>query len=89
MKKMSELDKFTVVTENGEKKEYEIVLTFDDAETNKSYVVYTDNSLDEAGNAKVYAAIDNSKEAGKTSLLPIESDSEWKLIEYIIESLQK
>lgn len=89
MKKMSELEKFTVVTENGEKKEYEIVATFDDAETNKSYVIYTDYSLDDMRNIRFYAAIDNSEEAGVISLLPIESDSEWKLIEYVVELLKK
>ena len=48
---------FTIVNDAGEEVECEILFTFDSDETKKSYIVYTDNSLDENGSTKVYASI--------------------------------
>ena len=46
---------FTVTDKSGKTIEYEILFTFDSEETRKSYIVFTDNSLDEEGNMmKVY-----------------------------------
>ena len=49
-------------------------------------MAYTDNTLDEEGNTKVYASIFNPEEENPV-LLPIETDEEWKLIEGILSSL--
>ena len=84
---------FKLTDESGKDIEYEILLTFESNETNKNYMLYTDNTLDEDGNVKVYASIYEPKEDGtideNTVLKPIESDSEWKIIETILEELQK
>ena len=50
-----EKNSFTLVDQNGEEKTYDVLFTFDNEETNKSYIVYTDNTKDELGNIKVYA----------------------------------
>ena len=47
---MEEKTKFTVLDENGNEVECEVLFTFDSEETNKSYIVYTDNTTDEEGN---------------------------------------
>ena len=79
---------FKVLDEAGKEVECEILFTFESDETGKNYIIYTDNTLDEEGNTKVYASIfDPTKET--TTLEPIESDKEWKIIETILESLQK
>ena len=56
-------------------------------------MVYTDNTIDEDGNVKVYAASYEPKEDGSidenTVLKPIESDNEWKIVETILDELQK
>ena len=78
---------FTIVNDKGEEVECEILFTFDSDETKKSYIVYTDNTLDEEGNTKVYASIYNPDQ-DETKLLPIETDKEWKIIETILEELQ-
>lgn len=85
---MEEKMTFKIKNESGKEVEYEVLFTFDSEETNKSYIVYTDDSLDEAGNIKVYAS---SYIPGKeqTELLPIESDKEWKIIETILNELQE
>ena len=59
---MEEKTNFTVVDENGIEVECEVLFTFDSEETNKSYIVYTDNTTDEEGNTKVYASIFNPKD---------------------------
>ena len=73
--------------------EYEVLFTFESNETNKNYIVYTDNTTDEEGNIKVYASIYEPNEDGtindNTILKPIETDAEWKVIETILDELQK
>ena len=49
--------KFKVIDENGKEIECEVLFTFESDETNKNYIVYTDNTTDEGGNTKVYASI--------------------------------
>ncbi len=78
---------FTVTTESGAEMECEVLFTFESNETNKNYIVYTDNTLDEQGNTKVYASIyepDNEE----LKLTPITDEKEWKVIETILGELQ-
>ena len=78
----------TVTNDEGKDIEYEVLFTFDSDETKKNYIVYTDNTLDEEGNTKVYASIyDPEKE--DQNLQPIETDEEWDMIENILAELQK
>lgn len=79
-------DKFTLKDEYGNETEYDVLLTFDNEETDKSYVVYTDHSQDEDGNIQVFA---NSYVNGSTSLDPIETDREWDIIDKILETIQE
>lgn len=80
--------KFTIVNDEGKEIECEVLFTFDSEETKNSYIVYTDNTLDEVGNTKVYASIFDP--TGKDmSLKPIESEKEWMLIENILSKLQE
>ena len=78
---------FKVINDEGKEVECEVLFTFESDETNKNYIVYTDNTLDEEGNTKVYASIYNPDQ-DETKLLPIETDKEWKIIETILEELQ-
>lgn len=79
---------FTITGEDGKEIECEALFTFESDETNKNYIVYTDNTKDEDGNIKVYASIYNPDEEN-SALIPIESDKEWKIIETILEELQE
>lgn len=78
---------FKVVNDEGKEIECEVLFTFESDETKKNYIVYTDNTIDEEGNTKVYASIYNPDQ-DETKLLPIETDKEWKIIETILEELQ-
>ena len=78
---------FKVTNDEGKEVECEELFTFESDETKKNYIVYTDNTIDEEGNTRVYASIYNPDE-DETKLLPIETDKEWKIIETILEELQ-
>lgn len=78
---------FKVFNDEGKEVECEVLFTFESNETGKSYMVYTDNTEDEEGNTKVYASIYKPDEK-EPKLEPIETDSEWKQIEIILEQIQ-
>ena len=44
---MENKNQFTLIDEEGKEVVYDVLFTFDSEETNKSYIVYTDNSTDE------------------------------------------
>ena len=85
---MKEKQNFVIVDEKGNKINCEPLFTFESEETKKQYVVYTDNSLDDNGNVRVFASIYKITDKGK-ELLPIKTEKEWKVIETIIESIQE
>ena len=78
---------FKVINDEGQEIDCEVLFTFESDETKKNYIVYTDNTIDEEGNTKVYASIYNPDQ-DETKLLPIETEKEWKIIETILEELQ-
>lgn len=78
---------FEIFNDEGQKIECEVLFTFESNETNKNYMVYTDNTLDEEGNTKVYASIYQPDEE-EPKLEPIESDEEWAIIETILNEIQ-
>lgn len=79
---------FTVTDKSGQTIEYEILFTFDSDETKKSYIVFTDNSLDEDGSIVTYAAI-YDKNGDTLELKDIETDEEWNLIENLLSSIEE
>lgn len=83
-----EQNSFKVINDQGQEIVCDVLFTFDSEETNKSYIVYTDNSTDEEGNIQVFASIYDPKQENP-KLDPIETDSEWKIIETILNTLQE
>lgn len=83
---MNKENTFKVIDKNGKEIEFEILFTFESDETNKNYMVYTDNTKDENGNTKVYASV-FKPDAEPLELLPVETEREWKIIETIITSI--
>lgn len=77
---------FTIINDEGVEIRCEILFTYEDEKTGKNYIAYTDNTLDEDGNTKVFASVFDPNEDNPV-LIPIESDEEWELIENILESL--
>jgi uncharacterized protein YrzB (UPF0473 family) len=85
---MNKENTFKVVDQNGNTIEFEILFTFESDETNKNYMVYTDNTKDENGNVRVYASV-FVPDAEPLELLPVETEREWKIIETILESIEE
>jgi uncharacterized protein YrzB (UPF0473 family) len=85
---MNKENTFKIIDKDGKEIEFEILFTFESDETNKNYMVYTDNTTDEEGNIKVYASVFNPN-AEPLELLPVETEREWKVIETIITSIEE
>jgi len=79
---------FTVIADNGKEMECEVLFTFESDETKKNYIVYTDNSIDEQGNTRVYASI-YEPDQEDLKLTAITDEKEWKVIETILGELQE
>ncbi len=84
---MEETAKFKAINKDGVEVECEVLFTFESEETGKNYMVYTDNTVDENNNIRVYASI-YDPEKPTSELIPIETESEWKIIETILEEIQ-
>lgn len=85
---MEEKMTFKAVNDEGKEVECEVLFTFESDETKKNYMVYTDNTKDSEGNIKVYASI-YDPDKPESELQPIESENEWKIIETILEEIQR
>ena len=79
---------FTVIADNGKEMECEVLFTFESDETKKNYIVYTDNTIDEQGNTRVYASI-YEPDQEDLKLKDITDEKEWKVIETILGELQE
>ena len=79
---------FSMIDENGNEVIYDVLFTFESEETNKNYIVYTDNSRDEIGNIEVYASIYYPDDP-HSKLEAIKTEKEWKVIETILDTLQE
>ena len=92
----NETVKFKAIDEEGRQLDCEALFLFESPETKKNYIVYTDHSIDNEGNTKVYASIydpkdlksDENNEFAALPLKPIETEKEWKIIQTILDELQ-
>lgn len=98
MNDMQVLEKFyfKAFSDKGEQLDCEGLFLFDSPETNKTYIVYTDHSINEEGYENVYASIydrGSIAELGEldpdtlveVDLAPIETDAEWDTIDRMLE----
>ena len=51
--------KISTVLSDGTKQEFDVIFTFKNENTQKDYVVYTDNSIDENNKLRIFAAVYN------------------------------
>ncbi len=76
-------DNILKLTDNlGNTKEYEILMTLKMEETNKNYIIYTDNTSDLDGILNIYASIYNIE---NNKLEDIKTDREWDIIHELLE----
>lgn len=79
---------FKMVTEDGKEITCNVLFTFDSEETGKSYIAYTDNTYEEDGSIKAYAAVYHPDNLN-SGFEPIETEKEWKVVEAILDSIQE
>ena len=79
---------FTLIDEEGKEVVYDVLFAFESEETNKNYIVYTDQTKDENGNIQVYASTYDPEDPN-SKLGAIETEKEWKVIETILSTLQE
>ena len=79
---------FKMMTEDGQEITCNVLFTFDSDETGKSYIAYTDNTYEEDGSIKAYAAVYHPEDLNK-GFEPIETEKEWKVVETILETIQE
>ena len=70
----------TVINEQNEIMDVDVLFTFKNTATNVCYIVYTENTLDEKGDTEVFASIFDPDDKTLT-LHPIETEAEWALLE--------
>ncbi len=83
---MKENNTFTIINNEGKKILYEIVCIFESDETNKSYIIYTDNTMNDKGKLKMYGSTYILKE-NMMELKPVESNKEMEIINNTINDI--
>ena len=90
MEHNEEINMLTVIDEDGNEIECEILFTFDSEEYAKAYVVYTpldEEFLDEEGYPQVHVSAYTVDESGNEGgLEPIEDEAEWDMVEEVVET---
>lgn len=89
--------KFKAFDNEGRQIDCEALFFFESPETGKHYVVFTDHSIDDEGNTRIYASAynpedlktDDTNEFAALPLEPVTTDKEWKIIETILEQMDE
>lgn len=80
--------KLIVIDGNGVEKEAEVLSTFKIKESDKDYILYTLNEIDENNMIKIYASrlVDNGE---SYSFENIDSDEEWVSVKEVMKQIAK
>ena len=77
-------EKLTIVGEDGQSRDCDVLLAFEDREANVYYVVYTDNEVDSEGDLNLFA--NKIDPANPDDLLPIEDEEELSMVEGVLDT---
>ncbi len=72
-------NKIQVIDEDGKELEFDVLFTFDNEDTGKSYVLYYDSTVEEP---QVFSSIYDEE----GHLFPIETPEEWEMVEEVFSS---
>ncbi|WML30614.1 DUF1292 domain-containing protein [Neobacillus sp. OS1-32] len=78
----------TLINDNGDEELFEILLTFDSEDFEKSYVLFYPVGASEdgeEGEVHAYAYIP-TEDGGFGELMPIETDEEWDMVEEVFNT---
>lgn len=78
----------SIVSEDGNVQEVEVILAFKFKDTQKEYVVYTKNERDENNNVTVYVSyVDRS--SGEPKLLGVDDEDDWNKVKDVLRELSR
>ena len=80
--------KLTIIDEEGNEQEVEVIVAFEFKDTEQEYVVYTQNETDDNGNITIYVSKINEVD-GESKLTGIDDDEEWSRIKDVLRELSK
>jgi len=80
-----------VADDYGNETEYETMMTFDSEATGKSYIVYTDYSMDENDRLQLYASAYDPEKAGhsRLQLIPLSDERDFETVEEALAMAQR
>ena len=84
---MEQQPTFTLTDEQGNETTFYVLFTFDNGATGKSYMAFTDNSVDQDGGIRVAAACFDPNDE-ELRLLPIQTEQEWAMVERALNEYQ-
>ncbi|MBP2256591.1 DUF1292 domain-containing protein [Virgibacillus alimentarius] len=86
---LEEKERIIIPDENGEEHLFEVLFTFDVDETKQSYIALVPAEQQDDEEVEVYAFRYEEKDNDDNdlSLLPIESDEEWDIVEEMLHTL--
>ena len=73
----TDTNQMTIVDDNGNEKEVDIILTFDDDNRNRRYVFFTD-PVDEEGNVYVYSYDEDG------NMNEVTDEEEWNMCQEVL-----
>ena len=80
---------FTAQDENGNDVELEVIAAFENTDTKKQYIIFTDHSANPDGTIRVSAAAFEGELGGKIKIIKIEDPEEWNAVNEYIEQMNK
>ncbi|GEN48447.1 DUF1292 domain-containing protein [Ligilactobacillus pobuzihii] len=83
-------NKITLVDDNGNETEYDILFTFDSKDYGKSYILLipTDSEPEEQVDVSAFSFDPNEEnsENGDIDLVEIDDDDEWQMVEDVLDT---
>ena len=79
---------FKAANEKGEMVEYDVICTFTDERSNKEFIIYTDDSLDQEGNKRIFASLYQTEQDGMI-LTALETDEDWATVQAVIQKIKE
>lgn len=83
--KLIDDSKVCVKDSDGKAKDFDVIFTFEDDDSGKTYVAYTDYTLDKAGNLLVKAVYYSDD---KSKICPVESDEDNEIVKSVWDEIQ-
>ena len=80
-------NKFVLLDEKGQEKEYDVLFTFESEETNKHYIVYTKNEVRGTEGDQIIYISRLFKDSEGLKIQEIVDDGEWNEVQRLLKKI--